>query len=184
MRHWLLLAMVFPATQPAAAQPAPATSVYTPLDLDRCRQTSALEEGESATWRCRGHAGISLFVSAGDGRFDIDAGEDNGVWESDAAFNNPGPRVEWRIRRGDRPHAIIYRLLLTGDGNRGRTILGVETVSHPLGNVEDESWAGCLVAWVDGAVPNANVVARRLADRMDRQFRCGHTEPERVVRAR
>ncbi len=174
------------ATWQAAAQPgrAAATSVYTNLDIDRCRRISASEEGESSEWRCTGHAGVPLIVLSGDGRFDVDAGDNNYVWESAWAFNNPGSRVEWRVRRGARPHAIIYRLRLTGEGNEGRSVLGVETISYPTLGQGPEGWAGCLVAWVNGDVPGANSVARRIADRMDRRFRCGHTEPEDVTRAR
>jgi hypothetical protein len=170
------------AAAPAEAlRPAPAaTSVYTDLDLDRCRRTQVAAEGESAQWRCPGYGGVPLVVLLGDGRFDIDAGADNGVWESSAVFNNPGPRVEWRVRRGARPHAIIYRLRLTGDGNEGRSVLGVETISYDVRSGGRQGWAGCLVAWIDGGVPNANAVARRIADRMDRRFRCGHTEPEEL----
>lgn len=164
----------------AQVRPPAATSHYTALDLDRCRRDRAVTEGDSAQWRCAGHAGVPLIVMAGDGRFDIDAGEDNGVWESAAAFNTPGPRVEWRVRRGLRPHAIIYRLRLTGDGNDGRTMLGVETVTYLPTGRGGEGWVGCLVAWVHGDVHDASAVARRIADRMDRRFQCGHTEPEEI----
>lgn len=158
----------------------PLTSVYTELDLSRCRQASAPEEGASAEWLCPGHAGVPLIVLSGDGRFDIDGGEDNGLWESVAPFNDPGPRVEWRQRSGSRPHALIYRLRYTDARNRPRSALGVETISYPVVRNGPEGWSGCLVAWVGGDVPNANAVARRIADRMDRRFQCGHTEPEEI----
>jgi triacylglycerol esterase/lipase EstA (alpha/beta hydrolase family) len=116
-----------------------------------------------------------LFVLAGDGRYDLDAGEDNGIWESQSAFSNPPARIEWRLR-GTRPRAIIYRLSLTGDGNDGRSVLGVETIARP------GHWAGCLVAWIDGALPDANMLARNRADADHTQFRCGHDEPEQVTR--
>ena len=162
----------------ASAQPperGPATSGYTHLDLHRCTQTDQVEEGERATWRCPGYGGLPLWVMAGDGRFDVDAGENNEWFESQPGFNNPPARIEWRMRRG-RPRAIIYRLHLTGDGNDGRTVLGVETISRP------GEWAGCLIAWIDGDVPNANVLARRIADRDNRPFQCGHTEYEHWTR--
>jgi hypothetical protein len=126
---------------------------------------------------------VPLIVLTGDGRFDLDGGEDNGLWESAAPFNNPGPRVEWRRRGGARPHAIIYRLLLNDEGQSGRSMLGVETISYPVRQGGSEGWAGCLVAWIHGDVANANAVARRIADRMNRRFQCGHTEPEEITRA-
>ncbi len=160
-----------------APRRGPATSAYTPLDLDRCTRIGPGEE-ESDTWRCPGYGGIPLFVGYGDLRFDVDAGEDNHVWESHAAPNTLPDRVEWRLR-GGRPRAIIYRLRLTdAEGRAGRSLLGVETISRA------GEWAGCLVAWIDGDVPNANAVARRYADRDHQSFQCGHSEPEVVIRQR
>ncbi len=176
--RWICFAAALLISGVASAQPPErgrVTSVYTPLDLDRCARVSRVEEGDSSVWRCSGHSGLPLFILSGDGRFDVDAGEDNELFETVPQFNNPPERVEWRLRAG-RARAIIYRLHLTGDGNDGRTVLGVETISRP------GEWAGCLIAWVDGDVPNANLVARRIADRDNRPFQCGHTEPEHVTR--
>jgi hypothetical protein len=159
-----------------AAQPGrgAATSVYTGLDLRRCVRTGSGEE-ESDAWRCPGYRGVPLFVLYGDGRYDLDAGADNGLWESRAGPNAPPARVEWRLR-GGQPRAIIYRLRLTGEGDAGRSVLAVETVGRP------GRWAGCLVAWVDGDVANANAIARARADGDHSRFRCGHDEPEEVAR--
>ena len=174
----ILAAALLHCSSGALAQPpllGPATSAYTDVDLDRCSRVSRVEEGDSSIWRCRGHGGIPLWVLSGDGRFDVDAGENNDQFESQPGFNNPPRRIEWRLRAG-RPRAIIYRLHLTGDGNDGRTLLGVETIGR------SGQWAGCLIAWVDGDVPNANALAGRIADRDNRRFRCGHTEPEHWTR--
>ena len=150
------------------------TSAYTDLNLRRCRSLTYQQEGESASWRCPGYRGVPLFVLTGDGRYDIDAGRDNGTWESVPPFNDFGPRVEWRLR-GGRPFAIIYRLSLAQDENSewSRSVLGVETVG---GNRP-----GCLIAWVDAATPDANAVARREADQRGSSFRCGRDEP-RLIR--
>ena len=157
---WFLLASL------AAAAPAPAnTSVYTALDVDRCRVLSRVEEGESISWRCPGHAGIPLFVGAGDGRFDVDAGIDNGQWESLSPFNQLGPRVEWRLR-GGRPIAIIYRYSVSMPGQAPYSRLAVETIGRA-------GRPGCVIAWIDGALPDANAVARDRADRRAATFRCG-----------
>ncbi len=174
---WGAFGLVMAATGPAWAQPARgvATSVYTNVDLDRCQRLAG-EEEESAAWTCPGYRGVPLFILYGDLRYDVDAGEDNGTWESHASPNEPPSRIEWRVRSG-RPHAIIYRLRLTGEETRGRSVLAVETVTRP------GEWAGCVVAWIDGDVPNANTVARERADRDHQDFRCGgHTEPEIVSR--
>jgi hypothetical protein len=163
---WILLASL------AAAAPAPGyTSIYTDLDVDRCRVLERVEEGESVSWRCPGHAGIPLFVSTGDGRFDVDAGVDNGEWEALGGFHTLGPRVEWRLRRG-RPIAIIFRYIQSGPDQPPGTRLAVETIGRA-------GRRGCLISMIDGAVPNANAVARERADRRAEGFRCGVDTPER-----
>ena len=154
----------------SSAAAAAADSVYTPLTLDACRVLERVEEGESVRWLCPGHAGIPLFVSAGDGRFDVDAGIDNGEWESLPAFNRLGPRVEWR-RRDRRPVAIIFRHILTGGERDTGSVLAVESVGR-------RGRPGCLVALIGGALPNANALARMAADRAA-AFRCGHDRPAR-----
>ena len=158
------------AAAPAAAQPGRITSVYTGLDIARCARTAHDDEGSSSTWRCRGLAGIPLIVMSGDDRVDIDAGEDNGEWEAPGRFSVPGPRVEWRLR-GGRAFAVIYRLLLSGDGLPNTSLLAVESIGRP-------GHAGCLVAMIDGALPNANALARARADARAANFRCGEDEHE------
>jgi hypothetical protein len=151
----------------AAALPAAAwanDSVYTDLDLDKCEMLELIEEGESVRWRCPGHATIALLVSSGDGRFDIDAGIANDEWETLGQFNNPGPRVEWRMD-GRVPIAIIFRLV-SADPERPGGALFVETI----GRAEAP---GCTVAVIDSAVRDANAVAREMADRRAPRFRCG-----------
>jgi hypothetical protein len=147
------------------------TSVYTDLDVDRCRVLERIEEGESVRWRCPGHAGIPLLVSSGDGRFDVDAGVDNEEWESLGGFHTLGPRVEWRLRRG-RPIAIIFRYIQAGPDQPPGTRLAVETIGR-------RGRPGCLISMIDGAYPDANAVARERADRRAEGFRCGVDTPER-----
>ena len=153
----------------AAAAPAPApaqtlTSAYTMLDLDRCRTLEVVPEGESVRRRCPGLGAIPLFVNAGDGRFDVDAGVDNDQWESLGAFNEIGPRIEWRRSNG-RPFAIIYRLRLTSPEQPPGSSLIVETIGR-------RGAPGCQIAAVDGSLPDANARARVIADRQARTHRC------------
>lgn len=162
-----LLALLGGGTAASAAN----DSVYTPLDLGRCRVLERIEEGESVRWLCPGHAGIPLFVNAGDGRFDVDAGIDNGEWESLPAFNRLGPRIEWR-RRDRRPVAIIFRHILTAGERDSGSVLAVESVGRP-------GRPGCLVALIGGALLNANALARAAADRSAPAFRCGRDPPAR-----
>ena len=147
-----------------AALAAP-TSSYTPLDLDNCEIVSVAHAGEG-DWthrRCR-RGGVELFVSEDDARFDIDAGVDNGEWESAAALNELGPQLEWRSE-GGRPFALIYRYTMQEAMPGGRSMLAVESIGRP-------GRPGCLVALIR-ATPGANVRARRIADTRARSFRCG-----------
>jgi hypothetical protein len=151
----------------AVAQPA---SAYTDVDLDRCRVVSEVEEGGSVVWRCPGYAGVPLIVMSGDDRFDVDAGVDNGVWESPGRFSAPPTRVEWRVR-ARRPFAIIYRLSLSGHQEPTTSVLVVETIGRV-------GAPGCVIAWIAGSTPNANAVARARADARAARFRCGRDQAE------
>jgi hypothetical protein len=166
IRHAIWAALGFAAL---SATPAPAqtvTSRYTMLDLRRCRTLEIIPEGESVRLRCPGLAGIPLFVNEGDGRSEIDAGYDDGEWESLPAFNTIGDRVEWRLS-GGRPFAIIYRLRTAAtEGAPAGSALIVEAIGHGA------RAPGCRIGVVDGALPDANVRARALADRQARDARC------------
>jgi hypothetical protein len=157
-----LLALAALAPAPAAAQAT--SSVYTELNLHRCRTLEVVPEGESVRRRCPGLGAVPLFVNAGDGRFDVDAGVDNNRWESLGGFNEIGPRIEWRRRNG-RAFAIIYRLRLTGAEQPPGSSLIVETIGR-------RGAPGCQIAVVDGALPDANVRARAIADRQARTHVC------------
>jgi hypothetical protein len=149
---------------PALAQPF--ASAYTTLDLRRCLTLERIAEGESVRLRCPGLAGIPLFVNEGDGRSEIDAGRDDAQWESLPGFNTVGDRVEWRLS-GGRPFAIIYRLRLAATENApAGSALIVEAIGHGA------RAPGCRLALVDGALPDANLRARALADRSARGARC------------
>ncbi len=165
---WLLgLSVLAAPAGPAAAQ-APADSAYTDLDTDSCTILSEVEEGESVSWQCPGFGTFPVYVNAGDGRFDVEAGIDDGAFDTLAQFNAPGPRIEWRLR--DRaPFAIIYRLREVALEARG-SMLFVESIGTA-------GVPGCTVASVAGEVPEANQVARDLADAMAADFRCGVDQP-------
>jgi hypothetical protein len=157
----------------ALAAPPAGGSVYTSLDLERCTIVEEIPEEEGFTrWRCPGHAAIPLFVSSGEGRFDIDAGLDSGEFEFFSTLNRPAPRLEWRMR-GSVPVAIIYRLLLEPFESAPGSVLIVKTIGR-------EGRPGCRIAAVDGTLPDANARARAAADRAPR-FRCGVDQPEDSV---
>lgn len=154
------------AQEPQAAQ-SPDTRIasnYSRLDLDRCTLIEQLVEGESASWKCTGLGGAPLFVNSGDGRFDIDAGADDGRFDTIPGFNETGDTIEWRMTDG-RPFAIVYRLRdisPEGDGSSTLFVKSVGTQEAP----------GCLIAQVPGSAREANVLAREQADRAVHGFDC------------
>ncbi|HTU13462.1 MAG TPA: hypothetical protein VMG08_21410 [Allosphingosinicella sp.] len=148
----------------AALAGAP-TSSYTPLDFDTCEIVTVAHAGEGdwSARRCR-RGGVTLFINEDDGRFDIDAGVDNGEWESAGPLNELGPQLEWRSEAG-RPFALIYRYSIPEAVAGGRSMLAVESIGRP-------GRPGCLVALIP-ATPTANARARTIADTRARTFRCG-----------
>jgi hypothetical protein len=152
----------------AALAGAP-TSAYTTLNLDNCEIVSVAHAGEG-DWtnrHCPGRNGIMLFVNEDDARFDIDAGVDNGEWESATPLNELGPQLEWRMEAG-RPFALIYRYTIAEAMPGGRSMLAVESIGRT-------GRPGCLVALIT-ATPAANARARQIADTRARTFRCGRDE--------
>ena len=152
-----------------AAFVAAPTSTYTSLNLDRCEIVSVAHAGEG-DWtnrRCPGRGGVTIIVNEDDARFDVDAGVDNGEWESPTPLNELGPQVEWRSE-GGRAFAIIYRYSIPEDVAGGRSMLAVETIGRP-------GRPGCLVALIPGT-PAANARARQIADTRARTFRCGRDQ--------
>jgi hypothetical protein len=150
------------AAMPVAGQRI--TSAYSTIDLRRCRTLERDPERESMRRRCPGLGNVPLFVSEDDSRTDVDAGVDNGVWESLPGLNEIGGRIEWRLGSG-RPFAIIYRLRSIATDRPPGSSLIVETVGR-------RGAPGCQVAVIDGALPDANARAREAADREVRSPRC------------
>lgn len=150
-------------SSPSNAQPARLASAYTSLDLDRCKRLDRAEL-TSASWRCKGLAGIPLFIQNGDDRYDVDAGraDNDELWSEN--FDYPGKTVEWRLNRG-KPFAIIYRLDSANPDAPKWSRLVVESIGRAL--------PGCRVASINGRARDANAQARRAADGiLGRALRC------------
>ena len=162
MRTAMLIALALVGSHVLAAPPANAqamrpTSAYTSLDLDRCARLDRGDEPGSARLRCKGFAGISLFVQNGDDRHDIDAGREDQDELWSAGFDEPGRTIEWRLSRG-RPFALIYRLNASAQNGPRSSRLMVETIGG--------SSPGCRIASIDVRAARANEQARRAADRV------------------
>lgn len=156
-------------------------TLYTPLDLSRCRHTRGRAEEDYGSWRCAGHAGIAVLVRSGDQRttvsFGANAAKEPAARQTLAAFNSTGTTIEWRIARGSgdsaRPFAAILRWNTTRTDDGGNPVRGQVLVVTRLGQ------AGvCQVGYVDGrANPNASELAQRIADEHARSFDCAKDKP-------
>jgi hypothetical protein len=164
---------------PASAQTQPKAieSVYTPLDLDKCRHTPGKEEVEDyGEWRCTGHSGIAVHVSAGDQRTYVSYGrnakKEPAAKQTLASFNGEGDKIEWRAERGSdgklKPFATIMAWSTTVSGGE-EPVKGEVLVVTRLA-----PGAVCHVGYVDAkANPDANALAQKIADENARKFRCG-----------
>lgn len=160
-------------------------SVTTPFDADKCVHKAGQEAEDEGEWRCVGYAGIPIVMTAGDARVYISYGakaeREPAATQTLAAPNGEGKRIEWRIVRDG--------------GRKGRpfaTIMGWSTaipVDDP--KVENGTYRGevlvvtrlgpggvCHVGYVDARQNAAAIeLAREIADRHARTFRCGKDKP-------
>ncbi len=188
MQRPIIPALVCLAALTCTARPVTAQDVtyaYTKIDLNTCRHTKGTDIEDYGSWLCRGHAGIPVYIAGGDQRAFVSYGRNakNEVAASEtlSAFNDHGDMIEWRIENlpdgKTRPFATILRFGTTvqaPDPNPdGRTVDGQVLVITRLnpGGV-------CHVGYVDGrANPEANMLARQVADERARAFRCGKDSP-------
>jgi hypothetical protein len=160
------------------------SSVYTELDAEKdCTVFAAAGEGEGdwANLVCTGYSGYPVIIYSADLRESLfygfpPAGDLAPAWESFAAFNSAGPKIEWRIEiDGDRtlPFATIHRWFVSDadDAEKKTEVLVVAKV----GQIAERD--GCAVGLVVATGnPKANETARKIADEQARNFACGADE--------
>ena len=151
------------------------SSVYGTVDLDQCEVLSQQEEGESATFRCDPVADVPIFVQAGDGRFDLDAGAKNEQFQTISAFNEIAPRLEIRMDEGE-PFAVIFRYRDVSLQSNNRSVLAVESIGS-------SDSPGCRIAQIGGGAGAANQRAREIADASAGEVDCSQ-EPQFIGDAR
>jgi len=148
----------------ASAQAQEISSVYTPLDLRKCKDTTPADAKEYGTiWRCEGYQGLSVRVAEGDLRIFVSFGPkaeaQSAANETLPQFNTIGDKLEWRVaKEGNRlrPFATILRYKWDSDNGEGSTL-----VIAKLGRDD-----ACHVAYIDATGnPKANEQARAIADR-------------------
>lgn len=172
MRLFALLAMVLAASPAVAGE----KSVYTKLDFKNpkvCMDlTPAPVEGEpndSVHYECKGFGNYVVTFTEGDLRSAVSYGTESADHcsrtQSFGGFNSVGQTIEWRLRNG-KPIATILRWTVSYDpenSEKTKTWL-VVTKLEP-----DDS---CHMGYVEGAYPNANEAARKLADNFASGFSC------------
>ena len=158
---------------PAAAQNS---STYTKIILDQCQFQAPDPEDPlgGGIWWCDGYQGIPVRVAEGDARFlvsyGVNAATEPAAGQTLPQFNTVGETLEWRLGRGANgqllPFATILRFYTdSGDGSRGQYLV-VTKLGGP-GQV-------CHVGWINAQTnPNANELARHVADTEAPRFICG-----------
>lgn len=190
--RFCLLVMAAVVTTPTVAL-AQNTSAFTALDLDACESLSAptgdlanndghTEDGGHTedemvdnSWRgkCPGYGAIPIYASEDDLRVDLDAGVPNDRFETPWFFNLPHSTVEWRLDAAGVPFALIHRFWSDGLENR-RSMLGVSKIGRP-------GAPGCMVAMIDGSVPDANARATALADAILDRVQCSDLDTYLII---
>jgi hypothetical protein len=152
-------------------------SVYTSLDLAQCRQEAADPEDpvSGGVWWCAGYQGMPVRVAEGDLRYLVSYGENAAdeiaAGETLPAFNRIGETLEWRLHDdptadGRRPIATILRYFTEAEGGSEGQVLVITKIGGP-GQI-------CHVGYVDAtANPEANLIARQIADSLAPTFGCG-----------
>jgi hypothetical protein len=153
------------------------SSIYSELDLKKCRQLALFEdEGEGGEWSCTGVAGYDVRVWEGDLRsfvgFGRDAPRQCASMQTFGAFNSLGPRVEWRMKDG-KPFATILRWFTEANTDGGNPVKQNWLVVTKL-----EEKDACHIAYIDTKYADANEVARQRADEMAASFNCARDMPE------
>jgi hypothetical protein len=174
--YFLPLAATISAAS-AAAQDI--SSAYTKLDVRRdCRSRPARAVEDYGDWRCKGYAGTPMWLGAGDQRmyvsFGAKAEKEPAAEQTLAPFNDfYRGVVEWRLVDGKAFAAIMrWNVKRPADMEdreiRGRALVVTRLPPGPV----------CHIGYVDAlANPNANELAREIADRHARDFACGKDKP-------
>lgn len=173
--------------QPLHAQDI--SSVYTKFDADRtCKHTRGRDVEDYGSWRCPGHGGFIVYLTAGDQRMQVSFGSNAKAAANELAaeqtfpgFNNVySGTVEWRLEKlpngRTRPFATILRwnVRTEADVERGDN----KSTGQTLVVTRLNPGGVCHVGYVDARTPGANEAARKLADEKARGFKCGEDKAE------
>jgi len=178
MRAFALAVVLF--ATPAAAQSI--EYVYTKFDAKKCRHERGKEVEDYGSWLCPGHEKLNVLLSAGDQRMYVTYGsgkqKDLAASQTFPGFNDVYEgTVEWRIEKTDgkaRPFATILRWNVVTPDDREKATGPIKSTGRVLVVTRLGPGGTCHVGYVDArANPDANELARRIADEKARTFKCG-----------
>lgn len=154
-------------------------SVYIDIGRDKCK-TIAEEEGMYVLMTCPGHADYPVRFKEADIRQSVSFGHLNQRYADDAfesfiPFNHTGTTVEWRIAKGGTPVATILRWFIENTDASGASVPALQGQVLVVSKVAQKGdGKGCVAGYVDAlANPDANALARKIADEVAPTFRCG-----------
>jgi hypothetical protein len=170
----------------AIANAKAADSSYSSIAPKACRSVAALKiDGTeyAASRVCPGRGGYKVYVDEEDLRETLSVGKTlrQAVREPAAAdrfgaFNSYEDTVEWRLRAGGTPYALIAGWAFADNDHpdaagRPKSARLLVVMRLPPGPV-------CKIAYVDRAANNdANALARKAADAIAPNFKCGSDTP-------
>ena len=148
-------------------------SSYTKHDYAKCKEGKQVDDVHN--YRCEGHVGTLVNVYMAEDSTTVDFGFQGDKVDHDqfpTSFVFANDTIEWRgrVRTGKMtPYAAILRYDVgPAIGGPFKPVLYVYHIKGLQGS--------CIVGSVDGAHPDANERARKLADEVSAGFRCGTDE--------
>ncbi len=156
-----------------------AESSYTKLDFDKdCifkTPANEEEEGMGVFGTCNVRNVPMIHYMEGDLRQSVGFGAKK-QFQSFGQFNRMNTTIEWRSG-GGRPYAAIVRFFIEHANNQGQSQEGQVLVVHSVAKTDQDHT--CVIGMVDArANPNANLLARQVADTITKSFDCSHDRPE------
>jgi hypothetical protein len=163
--------------------------IYTKFDTKTCKHTKGRDVEDYGSWLCPGLGKIPVRLSAGDQRMFVTFG--SGKSKDDLAREQTFPgfndvyegTVEWRIEKSadgkTRPFATILRWNLMTAEDHEKATGPTKATGRVLVVTRLGPGGVCHVGYVDARkTPDANTVARRIADEKARTFKCGTDKAE------
>jgi len=163
-------------------------SAYTSFDSKACKHQKGRQVEDYGSWLCAGYEKLPVLLSAGDQRMYVTFGP----WKEALAMAQTFPgfndvyrgTVEWRLEKSAdgkaKPFATILRWNIVTPTDRDNATGPIKPSGRVLVVTRLGADGVCHVGYVDAvANPDANTLARKIADENARTFKCG--KDKRIV---